>query len=377
MHQYFRKSRWFLGFQLWSLLAISAFAELELQHAQHFKIENFGAGHIVHSVSPWPASKMEYKTLVWPKNLELPQNNTLPVVRTPVQRIITHSTTDIGLLSALGCEDLIVAISDGKHINQEKLALAYESGQLPEVGQQGQLNVEAIIELQPDVLLTYALNATEAPFLDKLCRAKIPHIVMGSFAESSALARSEWVLLVGLITGKLTEAQQHFKMVEANYAALCEKTKLLKHRPKVFCNLPFGGVWYMPQGQSWVAQILHDAGADYPWANSEGTGSFPLTSESVFEKALDAEIWINPSQDPLFTYEKMFALDRRYQQFKAAQNKKCLVATRQVNKFGGNNIYELGIARPDIILADLVFHLHPTALPEHQPVFYQWMPSQP
>ncbi len=43
---------------------------------------------------------------------------------------------------------------------------------------------------------------------------------------------------------------------------------------------------------------------------------------------------------------------------------------------GGNEYMELGYARPDIILADLIKILHPHLLPEHQLYFYKRLPKK-
>ena len=347
----------------------------QLHHAQHLKISSLGQGYVVEILAPWPGSQKSFQTLLWPKGQALPVDNRLPVIMTPVGRIVTQSTTCVGMLDALDSTSRIVAVSVGKYLHNAKMTQDFREGRLKEVGEQGQLNIEALIDLQPDVVLTYALNVKEAPFLLKLERSKIPHLVMGSFTESSALARSEWMKLLGLLLGKSSEAEATFKNIEKNYADLCAKVMNVKSKPKVFFNLPFGGVWHLPQGQSWMVKLVVDAGASYPWLDTLGEGSLQLTAESVFDKALDADVWINPSQDPKFSIASLLGLDRRYGEFLAVKNKKCLVPSLQVNEFGGNNFYQLGAARPDLILADIIFHLHPEILPEHQPVFYRWMPS--
>jgi iron complex transport system substrate-binding protein len=70
-------------------------------------------------------------------------------------------------------------------------------------------------------------------------------------------------------------------------------------------------------------------------------------------------------------------LDRRYKKFKAIRDQKVLVTTKRVNKGGGNDFFEKGIARPDLILKDLVYHFHPNSLPDYEPTFYQWMTALP
>jgi len=40
-----------------------------------------------------------------------------------------------------------------------------------------------------------------------------------------------------------------------------------------------------------------------------------------------------------------------------------------MNDYGGNDYWETGSLRPDLVLADLIKILHPDLLPEHELVF--------
>ena len=42
--------------------------------------------------------------------------------------------------------------------------------------------------------------------------------------------------------------------------------------------------WYLPQGESWGAQFLTNAGGNYLWQQTKGTGSLALSFEAVIEK---------------------------------------------------------------------------------------------
>jgi iron complex transport system substrate-binding protein len=42
-----------------------------------------------------------------------------------------------------------------------------------------------------------------------------------------------------------------------------------------------------------------------------------------------------------------------------------------VNAAGGNNLYELGVLRPDLVVGDLIAIMHPKLEPDHTFTFYQ------
>lgn len=60
-------------------------------------------------------------------------------------------------------------------------------------------------------------------------------------------------------------------------------------------------VWYLPAGESWAAQFIEDANAEYLWKDTKGTGSLALSIESVYDTAINADFWISPSQFTNYT----------------------------------------------------------------------------
>jgi iron complex transport system substrate-binding protein len=347
----------------------------EFNHAQKLTISPISGGYEVTIREPWANAKEVYKTTLLKKETPSKPYHQGQVVRIPVQKVVAHSTTTIGLMAALGVEDRIIAVSDGKRVNTAKVVDAIKSGKVREVGMHGKLNPEILVELQPDLILTYGTGNPKYDTAASLKRLKLPYMVLASYMENTALARCEWIKLFGILFGKESVAEQHFTMVEENYERLKRLASDLSPKPRVFCNLPFGGIWYMPSGSGWNAKLLADAGAHYLWAEDKRSGSHHLQPEQVFTRALNADIWVNPSHNPLYNIQSLLDLDSRYKNFKAIKDKKVLVATRRLNNTGGNDIFELGIARPDFMLKDYIIHFHPKALKGESPTFYRWMPE--
>ena len=65
-----------------------------------------------------------------------------------------------------------------------------------------------------------------------------------------------------------------------------------------------------------MAQMLLDAGFDYPFADIPQTGGVPLSFETVFTKAHDADIWIIRTAGRT-SYASLTATDGRYNGVKA------------------------------------------------------------
>ena len=66
----------------------------------------------------------------------------------------------------------------------------------------------------------------------------------------------------------------------------------MKDKPTVFADLKSGATWYVPGGRSTVGRTFADAGADYVFSDLKNSGSSPLSFETVYEKAKDADIWL-------------------------------------------------------------------------------------
>jgi iron complex transport system substrate-binding protein len=146
-------------------------------------------------------------------------------------------------------------------------------------------------------------------------------------------------------------------------------TDSVTEKPTVFANTPFEGTWYMPGGQSFTAQLLADAGADYLWADDESTGTLFLDFETVFDQAATADYWINIGF--FGGLADLTAADERFSDFAAYQNNGVYNNDARTNDFGGNDFYEGGVANPHLVLADLIKIFHPELLPDHEFVYYR------
>ena len=137
----------------------------------------------------------------------------------------------------------------------------------------------------------------------------------------------------------------------------------------VFTGAPIGEVWHVPGGRSFFALLLADAGARYLWADDETTGSLPLHIESVYERALAADVWLHPST--MTSLAELRAFDERFAEVAAYRQGRVYNNDARRGPHGGNDYWETGTARPDLVLADLVEIFHPGLLGDHQLVFHR------
>ena len=123
--------------------------------------------------------------------------------------------------------------------------------------------------------------------------AGTPVLPNADWLETTPLGKAEWVKLMGALTDREDLVNRKFDSVEQAYQRLAAIGKASAIRPSVIIGMPFKGTWYMPAGDSYVAQLLRDAGADYHWSDTKGTGSLALNFETVAPVALTADFWLD------------------------------------------------------------------------------------
>lgn len=291
------------------------------------------------------------------------------IILTPVKRVVAMETVYIGYLEALQQLDSIVAAGTVDYITEPGVRSRVAEGSIQSLQVGQSLDIEKLMLLQPDLILTSISGDPAFDVPSTIRRAGLPVVLTAGYLESSPLARAEWIRCIAAFFEADAQADTIFSSVAAHYHALQTKTASLKERPSVFCGAPYSGAWYVPAGESYTARAIHDAGGDYLWADHKQTGAIPLDTERVFLKAAHADFWINPSH--YRSLAELFAADARFDKFSATQTGSVFNNTRQVGPKGGNAIWERGVVYPNEVLADLIKVFHPDLLPEWDFVFYE------
>ena len=101
--------------------------------------------------------------------------------------------------------------------------------------------------------------------------------------------------------------------------------------------------------------MIADAGALYLFADNDNSGSVPLSFETVYEKAQDADVWLlkNSSSVPL-TYSLLESDFKSYASFKPFRERNIWVC--DVNQVP---YFELSSFHPEMLLGDFISIFHP------------------
>jgi iron complex transport system substrate-binding protein len=343
--------------------------ENSVKYAKGLAIRNYGDYSVVNVSNPWPNAKKDYTYILEKAAAKLPDSlRNFPTVNVPVKSIIVTSTTHIPSLEMLGVENSLVGFPKLNYISSEKVRARIDSGKVRELGSNQSLNTEVVLDLNPDVIIGYGIDNNN-PALENLQKSGLKILLNGDWNEQTALGKAEWIKLFGALFGREAKADSIFSSIEKEYKATAALiTKTLK-KPTVLAGSMFQNQWFLPQGNSWGAQMIAEAGGDYLWIGSHGTGSLSLPFESVLEKGQGATFWIGPGQ--FTSLAEMAAANPHYTQFEAYKNKEIYSFSTKKGKTGGILYYELAPNRPDLVLKDLVKILHPELLPDHQLYFFK------
>lgn len=316
--------------------------------------------------NPWDTAKILHTYVLVDKKQPLPQE--LPqgtLVRTPLSKAVIYSSVHCSLLKDFGALNSIGGVCDLKYIKLPEIEEGCRKGTIADVGDGMNPNIEKIIDLHPDaILLSPFENSGGYGRVEKL---NVPIIECADYMETSSLGRAEWMRFYGLLFGKKTEADAMFAAVERNYKDLQELVKPISFAPSVMCDLKTSSTWYTPGGNSTIAKLYSDAGANYIFREDTHSGSLPYPFEVIFEKGQQTDFWLIRYNQPVDkTYgelEKEFAPYAGFRAFK------------ERNIYGCNTnrvpFYEETPFHPDWLLKDLIKIFHPSLLEGYELRYYK------
>lgn len=272
------------------------------------------------------------------------------LIDAPLDEIICMSTSGVASLAAVGADSSIVAVSGLKYITNPAISDRGESGDILDIGYESSLNYETVLRLNPDLLIAYTVGDTQPPYLMKLRRLGIRVLVVFDHMEHHPLARAEYVKLYGALTGRLASAEEFFTKVRDNYIETC--TENSRCRKKVLLNVPYADVWYVPGTGNYMSRLIRDAGGEVLGSMQGTSASEAISMEDAYRLSLEADIWLCPGH--CRTRSQLSSFHHLFPYFgPLAKNLPVFNNILRTNPSGGNDFYESGSIRPDLILQDL------------------------
>lgn len=344
--------------------------KVDLDYASGFTVDYHNHYKVVTVNDPWPGASQSFEYLLVQCGTPVPKGfDQAQLVTVPVERVVTLSTTYLPHFDQLDRVDALIGVAEFDPVSTPSVRARIDRGDLSEFTSGAMVNLERLLVAQPDLVMAFSLGNDNDTY-PRLIQSGVPVAFVAEYREASPLARAEWLKFTALFLNQEAAAQEQFEGITQAYNALVQLTQGIEQRPTVLTGSSYEGTWSMAQGESYAAQLLRDAGADYLWADTPGTGSTPLDIEAVYGRAAQADFWVNLSQD-WQTQADAIAADPRYGQFQALGQNRAYNNNARVNPTGGNDFWESGPVNPHRILADLISIFHPDLLPDHDLIYYQ------
>lgn len=317
-------------------------------------------------MNPWKQGQTLHTYLLVPRGRDLPDG--LPdgtVVRTPLRNVMVYSDVYARPIAELGCAASIGSVCDAQFFKTPEIVGGVADGRIADCGSSMSPSAELIVSASPEAIILSPMENSGYGVLENM---GIPIIEMADYMESSPLSRAKWIEFIGLLYGKETEAAAIYETAVKEYGELKAVAETAGQRPSVISETVTGGVWYVPGGKSYKAQMFQDAGAAYPWADNASKGSLSLDFPRVLDKAQNADYWLVTVYGYKLTAESMLGLYPHNDRFRA---------------FGSGGVYYIDSSEsalfeetafhPERLLKEYIKLFHPQLLPDYRLRYYRKM----
>ena len=324
-----------------------------MELASHITVQETHHGYNVKIANPWKKGTLLH-TYTFTDSLptDYSFNRNVNTVHVPLRRVVVMTNSLAHLMVELDVEDCIAGVCEPEYISDTLIRARLANGTIADCGNSMYPTIEKIMELNPDAIMVSPFEQTGYGQLEKL---GIPLLECADYMETSPLSRAEWIRFYGRLFGAAERADSLYDKVSSEYNYLKEIASRTANRPKVMLDTRSGSAWYVAGGQSTIGRMIADAGAEYAFNYTEGSGSVPLSFETVFEKAQDADVWLlkNSSSIPL-TYSLLESDFKSYASLKPFKEKNIWVCN--VNEVP---YFELTSFHPEMLLGEFISIFHP------------------
>lgn len=301
--------------------------------------------------------------LVKDSNVNVPADGVK--VKIPVRSIASASVTHLEFLRLLGEIVSVKGFCTPTLAYNATVLENFENGKIVDLGDALKINIEKTLALHPDMLMASSQSQADAN-IQRIAKFNIPVVYNNEWMEQTPLGRAEWIKFIAEFYDKSELADSIFMDIVARYNKVKSKVGNVIQKPTILSGANFRGTWYMPGGKSYVAKFYKDAGASYFYENNEESGSLSLDLETVLKNFSKADYWLFCNFKSM---DEMMKEDKKYGLFEAVKQRNVYSFDKKQLPSAANDYWESGIARPDLVLADIAAIVHPELFSDYELVY--------
>ncbi len=286
-----------------------------------------------------------------------------PVITVPVLTLGANEDLSLNRTRVLGFVDRVVAVG-GDGLYSTELRERWETGAAIAIGESfhGQPNYEKLLSSAPDVVLLSTASLDRAESISRARALGLPAVPTMSWIEPSVLGQAEWIYQVAVFFNAEAKANEVLGTIKKRYRDLSALAQARPERPTVVWldSAEQRDQWRVPEN-SWIVELIDDAGGRTPWANPNGAPSRIVTTEQVISAGVGAAAFVTTTaalnqRGSAGALESVGAIreGRLYD-----------VHRRSRPVHNAYDWYESAVVEVDRVLEDFVALLHPELLPDH------------
>lgn len=334
-------------------------------YARGFSLSDCDGYKILDIRNPWDTLRLLHRYLLVPKGAAIPDS--MPqgtLLRTPLGRVAVYASQHCAVMSRLGVEGNVAGICDAYYVADTVVKKRLKQGEIVDLGSSFLPDMERLVSLSAEAII---LSPYKDGSYGKTGELGIPLVEIADYMENSPLARAEWIKVFGALFDCGALADSAFSVTCSRYDSLAAMAAVAVERPTLFCELKTGGVWYQPCGESYMAALYRDAGIDYLWSDTPGTGSLSLSFEEVLSRAVHADLWVFKYADETRD-RRLSDLAREFAPYSGFD------AFKNGGVWGCNSVkspfFEDLAVSPDRVLHDFMLMAHPELFSADDTAFY-------
>lgn len=319
---------------------------MELLYAKEFSVDYYEGGYSLVTI------KGSSRYLVIPEGKEAPADlaeDVVPLYQ-PLDRIYLVASAVMDMFISMDALDALRFTgtkAEGWYLPEAKEAV--ESGKLLYAGKYSAPDYEQILAEGCDLAIENTMIYHTPEVKEQLEKFGIPVIVDYSSYEKEPLARTEWVKLYGLLTGREEEAEAAFQGQKEAFASIggAEKTG----KTVAFFYITSNGEVNVRKSADYLPKMIEMAGGSYIFSDlgdGEDTASSTVTMqmEEFYAAAREADYLIYNStiDGELSSVEELFGKSELLKNFKAVKDGRVYCTTRNLYQ----SSMELGTMIADI-----------------------------
>jgi iron complex transport system substrate-binding protein len=262
-----------------------------------------------------------------------------------LSRLIALSSTHLGMISELDKQQLVVGVSDARYLCNPIYQELVEQNMIKSLGDIGATDFESFVALNPDLIMHSGFDL-QSPALKKLEDLGLSLFVNFDWRETTPLGRLEWIKVLGVLLDEVEQSNEVYDKIKKSYLTIVDAVSVVEHRPTVIMGTVYGDIFNAPAGESYKAQLIRDAGGDYVYAASSGTGSLSLSMEELIMQNRGTEIWLDAAGNSV---SEILSMNKNFELLSALKNQRVYSYMQHVNCY-----WEESIVKPHLLLSDFV-----------------------